>query len=47
MNSEFLVSQLIRAPLIALFVTFAALHAPVQAAVAICKVTVVIRVIRR
>ena len=31
MNSEFSVSRL-SAPLIALFVTFAALHAPVQAA---------------
>jgi hypothetical protein len=40
MNSEFSVSQL-SAPLIALFVTFAALHAPVQAAEETRKVTVV------
>ncbi len=40
MNSEFSVSQL-SAPLIAIFVTFAALHAPVQAAEETRKVTVV------
>ena len=46
MNSEFSVSQL-SAPLIALFVTFAALHAPVQAAEDSQGDRGVIRVIRR